>query len=277
MSRWQVYAEEINNALSGRFTLVHGSSKYIEYGYQHRDALYEDKKMFYMEVTADKRCRSANVVRIWSETRKDGIHKKLFDLPSVPLQYVGVIFDAWLDHVNDLVFSDAGLTKDQYQEFDQVMHEVYSDVVLKPMLAKDLSITVDNPGAWSFDYDKSTYATRAVYKLDVSSALSVRRWRMPGVTKSCYLVSITIPVNRKLSSFRFPLIRPEYLKEFCDCVIYVCEHEMRRVGTMDEQVFTRCGFPAGDQYMRFRLRLKSVINRYQTAYGYKMHYPQLPQ
>ena len=32
MSGWRAYSEEINNAVTGRFTLVHGSSKYIEYG-----------------------------------------------------------------------------------------------------------------------------------------------------------------------------------------------------------------------------------------------------
>lgn len=276
MSGWRAYSEEINNAVTGRFTLVHGSSKYIEYVYQYHDALYEDKKMFYIEISADKRCRKASIVRIWSETRNGSLHTKLFDLPSVPLQHVGVIFDAWLDYVNGLVFEGSDLAPEQYHEFDQHMHEVYSNVSVKPAIAKDLNITLDQPGFWSFDYDPVSYRTRAVYNLDGTSVLSVRRWRAPGSIGECYLVIADLPTNTRTSSLHFPLVHPDHLKEFCDCVIYVCEHEMRRVGIIDEQVFTRCGFPTGNQNMLFKLRLKTVIDRYQMYYGSKMHYPQLP-
>ena len=276
MSRWSIYAEEISHALGGRFTMTHCSAKYIEYVYQHHDSLYVDKGMFYIEVSADRRCRKAGVVRMWSETRKDGVHKKLFDLLSVPLQYLGAIFDAWLDQVNDLTFPDTGLSKDQYVEFDQTMHEAYSNIVMKRILAQDLKLDVENPSPWIFDYDKTNYTTRVLYKLDATSVLSLRRMYMPGTPNECYQVIANIPVNKRSSSIHFPLVPPKYVREFCDSVIYLCEHEMRRVGTIDEQVFTRCGFPSGNQKMRCRLKLNNVVDRYHTQYGYRMRYPQFP-
>ena len=156
------------------------------------------------------------------------------------------------------------------------MHDAYSNIVVKRILAQDLHLDPDDPTPWIFDYDRDNYTMRALYKLDSVSMLSVRRMYMPGTSVECYQVIAYIPVNKRSSSVYFPLVPSDYIYDFVNSVIYICEHEMRRVGTIDDQIFTRCGFPRGDQTMNFKLRLKRVVNRYQAQYGYQMRYPQFP-